>query len=249
MTRSTNGLQEVFSEVAGSYDLLNHILTLGLDVSWRRRAARAGARLGGTAWLDVCSGPGEMARDLARLAPRGVQVIAADFTPAMVEASLEKSRRSGVRFVLSEAGALPFADGTFDLVAISFAARNINTRRELLVGRFREFHRVLRPGGAFLNLETSQPPQGLVRAVFYAYIKTLVKPLGSLISGSKAGYAYLSSTISRFYDADQLAALILEAGFTSVSVKRFLFGAAAVHLAGKQQKPSGQRPSRKTTAA
>jgi len=233
MTSMTHGLQKIFSEVAGSYDLVNHVLTLGLDIPWRRRAARTGARLGGTAWLDVCSGPGEMARDLARLAPRGVRVIAADFTPAMVEASLERSRRAGVRFVLSEAGALPFADGTFDLVTISFAARNINTRRELLVRRFREFQRVLRPGGSFLNLETSQPRQGLIRAVFHAYIKTMVKPLGFILSGSKAGYAYLSSTIPRFHDAEQLAALILEAGFTSVSVERYLFGAAAVHLARK----------------
>jgi len=249
MTRTTYDLQRVFSEVSGSYDLVNHVLTLGQDISWRRRAARAGARLGGTAWLDVCSGPGEMARDLARLAPRGVQVIAADFTPAMVKASLERSRRAGVRFVLSEAGALPFADGTFDLVTISFGTRNINTRRDLLVGRFREFHRVLRPGGAFLNLETSQPPLGLIRAIFHAYVNVLVKPLGFLLSSSKAGYAYLSSTIQRFYDAEKLADLIVEAGFQSVAVKRFLWGAAAVHLAGKSQKPSDQRPNRKTPAA
>lgn len=229
----THGLQKIFSEVAGSYDLVNHVLTLGLDIPWRRRAARAGARLGGEAWLDVCSGPGEMARDLARLAPLGVQIIAADFTLAMVRTSLEKSRRAGVRFVLSEAGALPFPDETFDLVTISFATRNINTGRGLLLRRFREFQRVLKPGGSFLNLETSQPRQELIRSVFHAYIKAAVKPLGFLLTGSKAGYAYLSSTIPRFYDAEQLAALILEAGFRSVSVERFFFGAAAVHLAGK----------------
>lgn len=229
----THGLQRIFSEVANSYDLVNHVLTLGLDIPWRRRAARTGTRLGGEAWLDVCSGPGEMARDLARLAPRGVQIIAADFTPAMVRASLQRSRRAGVRFVLSEAGALPFPDETFDLVTISFATRNINTGREPLLRRFREFRRVLKPGGSFLNLETSQPRQGLIRGVFHAYIKAAVKPLGFLLSGSKAGYAYLSSTIPRFYDAKQLSDLILEAGFRSVSVERLFFGAAAVHLAEK----------------
>jgi demethylmenaquinone methyltransferase/2-methoxy-6-polyprenyl-1,4-benzoquinol methylase len=227
------GLQAVFADVAGTYDLANHVLTLGLDIPWRRRAARAAARLGGKAWLDVCSGPGEMARALARIAPPGVRVIAVDFTPAMVRASIEGARRDGVRFVLSEAAALPFPDETFDLVTISFATRNINTGRELLLRRFRDFRRVLKPGGSFLNLETSQPPRALVRFVFHAYIGTVVKPLGSLLSGSKAGYAYLSSTIPRFYDAEQLTALILEAGFGSVSVNRFFWGAAAMHLASK----------------
>ena len=226
----TRGLQRVFSEVAPSYDLVNHILTLGWDIVWRRKAARLAAGFGGTAWLDVCSGPGEMARRLAALAPSGTLVAAADFTPAMVAASRTRGR---VRFVISEAGELPFPGGCFDLVTISFATRNINTGREPLLARFREFRRVLKPGGLFLNLETSQPPRPLIRKAFHAYIQTVVKPVGLLLSGSRSGYSYLASTIPLFFSAERLSELILEAGFRSADPLPLLFGAAAIHLAIK----------------
>ena len=227
------GLQKVFSEIAPSYDLANHVLTLGLDIPWRKKAARLAAGRGGRTWLDVCSGPGEMARNLARLAPQGTMVVAADFTPAMLSAAAKKSARARIRLVLSEAGDLPFPDGTFDLLTISFATRNINTGRDHLLRRFQEFRRVLKRGGLFLNLETSQPNSILVRKLFHGYVKTVVKPVGTFLSGSSAGYIYLSSTIPRFYGASALAGLMSEAGFRDVSHKPLMLGAAAIHLARK----------------
>ncbi len=228
-----NGLRELFSEVASTYDLANHILTLGLDIPWRRSAARAATARGGSAWLDVCCGPGEMTCNLASLAPSGTQIVGADFTPAMIFASAGRRGREAVRFVVSEAGHLPFRDASFDLVTISFATRNINTGPEHLRDRFREFRRVLRPGGTFLNLETSQPSARFVRAVFHAYVRTFVPRVGAVLFGSRAAYAYLSSTIPRFYDVARLSELILESGFGAVRVRRLFFGAAAIHLARK----------------
>ena len=96
-----------------------------------------------------------------------------------------------------------------------------------------EFRRVLKPGGRFVNLETSQPRWGIVRTLFHAYVVVLVRRVGSRISGSTAGYAYLSTTIPKFYGAEELAAILKEAGFAPVSVKRLLCGAAAVHTARK----------------
>ncbi len=230
----SQGLRLLFSQVASTYDLVNHLLTLGLDIPWRRAAARIAVAQGGRRWLDVCSGPGEMARNLARLAPAGTRIFAADFTPAMLSAGRWTGLSVPIHRIVSEAGHLPFPNGSFDLVTISFATRNINTSRDLLVARFREFHRVLRPGGLFVNLETSQPPFPVVRAMFRAYVRTFVRPLGSLLSGSKPAYAYLASSIPRFYDPDGLAALLRQAGFGRVTYRRLMLGAAAIH---KAQKP------------
>jgi demethylmenaquinone methyltransferase/2-methoxy-6-polyprenyl-1,4-benzoquinol methylase len=114
-------------------------------------------------------------------------------------------------------------------VTISFATRNINVSKKILVERLKEFQRILKPGGRFVNLETSQPPSRLIRRIFHLYVRFTVNRLGSGISGSKAGYAYLAQTIPRFYYAGELAEIMRQAGFTRVSIHPMLFGVAAIH--------------------
>jgi demethylmenaquinone methyltransferase/2-methoxy-6-polyprenyl-1,4-benzoquinol methylase len=223
-------LREIFGEVAETYERVNRVLTLGFDRRWRRATARRAARQGGSRWLDVCSGTGEMAENLARRAPEGTEIVALDFSLPMLSHARTKTMARPVAFVLGDVKSLPFPDATFDLATISFATRNINLSRPVLVATFGEIRRVLKPGGRFVNLETSQPRWGIVRKLFHAYVAALVRRVGSRISGSTAGYAYLSTTIPRFYGAEELAAILREAGFASVSVKRLLFGAAAIHV-------------------
>ncbi len=122
---------------------------------------------------------------------------------------------------------------TFDLVTISFATRNININRDALVHCLGEFHRILKPGGRFINLETSQPSSLVMKKLFHKYVKLFVKPIGQFLSGSRAGYAYLSHTIPRFYSADEFADLIHQAGFEEVTFNRMLHGVAAIHKAVK----------------
>lgn len=226
-------LREIFGEVAGTYERVNRVLTLGFDRPWRRAAAKRAARAGGTRWLDVCSGTGEMAENLSRRAAAAVEIIALDFSRPMLTLARAKSMARPVEFVLGDVKRLPFPDGTFDLLTISFATRNINLSREILAANFTEFRRVLRPGGRFVNLETSQPGSRIVRALFHSYVRLLVRRVGTKISGSRAGYAYLSTTIPRFYGADELTGILREAGFASVSCERLFFGAAAIHTAEK----------------
>jgi demethylmenaquinone methyltransferase/2-methoxy-6-polyprenyl-1,4-benzoquinol methylase len=116
---------------------------------------------------------------------------------------------------------------------MSFATRNVNLNREVLLRAFAELHRVLKPGGLFVNLETSQPDSAFIRKCFHLYVKLLVKPVGRLISGSNVAYAYLSRTIPRFYAAEELASIMREAGFSEVYFRRLLLGAAAIHEARK----------------
>lgn len=226
-------IESIFTEVSRTYELANHILTFGLDVLWRKKAAREGARAGGTLWLDVCSGTGEMARNLSFLAPKKVKIIALDFCQSMLTKIREKKSRSKISLVLAEANPLPFAPNTFDLVAISFATRNLNLSREALLRNFKEFLRVLKPGGSLVNLETSQPQLGIVQRLFHYYIRSVVLPVGFFISGSKAGYRYLSSTIPRFYRPEELSHFLQEARFERVTFKRLFFGIAAIHTAIK----------------
>lgn len=231
--RANRPLREIFGEVAATYEKVNRVLTLGFDRRWRRAAARIAAKEGGERWLDVCSGTGEMAEGLARLAGEGTAITALDFSLPMLAHARGKDMARPVDFVLGDVKSLPFPDAAFDLVAISFATRNINLSRPVLVATFAEFLRVLKPGGRFVNLETSQPRCGAVRRLFHAYVALLVKRVGTRLSGSTAGYAYLSTTIPKFYGAEELAAILKEGGFADVSFRRLLFGAAAVHVSRK----------------
>jgi demethylmenaquinone methyltransferase/2-methoxy-6-polyprenyl-1,4-benzoquinol methylase len=227
------GVQKIYTEVARTYELVNHVLTLGLDIRWRKKAARAAAQMGGNLWLDVCSGTGEMARYLSILSDEGVNIFAVDFSFPMLKKVRDTGNIPNLNPVIAEAGILPFADASLDLVTISFATRNLNPRKEILESYLEEFNRVLKPGGHFVNLETSQPSTKIIRKLFHFYTKRIVKPLGWILSGSKAGYSYLSFTIPRFYAPDEFARILRQSGFSDVGFRRFLLGIAAMHVAKK----------------
>ncbi|MHA2386755.1 MAG: ubiquinone/menaquinone biosynthesis methyltransferase [Candidatus Thorarchaeota archaeon] len=229
----SKGVQRIFSQVSHTYELVNHLLTFGLDVFWRRKASRIAARDGGERWLDVCSGTGETAAYLQKHANGGISVITADFSLPMTRVASQKHEAKQITMTLADAKQLPYPDNTFDLVIISFATRNINKTRESLLEYLREFRRVLKPGGRFINLETSQPQSRFIRWLFHLYIRLTVKPLGSFISGSKSGYAYLSYTVPRFYSADEFVQILHEAGFRGAGFQHMTLGLAAIHWAMK----------------
>jgi demethylmenaquinone methyltransferase/2-methoxy-6-polyprenyl-1,4-benzoquinol methylase len=226
-------IQNMFAEVPATYELVNHVLTLGLDVLWRRRMTRIAASAGGTHWADMCTGTGETAVYLSRLAPNGTKVYGVDFSDVMLAKAREKPQAAGIEFVAADIKSLPFDDDTFDLITMSFATRNINLSRDILLRSFAEYCRVLKPGGRFVNLETSRPPSALVRKCFDLYVKLIVERLGRRISGARTAYGYLAATIPRFYGAEELAAIMKEAGFGQVTFQRLMFGAAAIHQAKK----------------
>ncbi|MCF2138356.1 MAG: ubiquinone/menaquinone biosynthesis methyltransferase [Candidatus Thorarchaeota archaeon] len=230
----TARLQQVFSDIAQKYEQVNHVFTLGLDIIWRSLAVRIvkKLKLRGT-WLDVCSGTGEMAALLQQIADRRTRVVTSDFSQDMLTASKNKEPSHRLQFILTDTRRLPFLDESVDLVTISFATRNLNNGPSELVSVFREFYRVLRPGGIFLNLETSQPSQPIIRESFHRYVDLAVNHLGPLLAGSKEGYSFLADTVQGFYDAETLSLLIRRAGFQSVWFKKIFFGVAAVHLATK----------------
>ncbi len=227
------GVRKIYSEVANTYELVNHVLTFGLDIYWRKKAARIAASKAGRYWLDVCSGTGEMAQNLSHFAKDDVKIISVDFSATMLSKAQKKKNNANIYFAEAEAKCLPFPDDTFDLVTISFATRNISPNKDYLVSHLHEFYRVLRPEGRFVNLETSQPSSKFIRQLFHFYIHLFVKPIGTFISGSKSGYSYLSFTIPRFYPADEFSSIIHQAGFRKVKYRKLFFGASAIHIAEK----------------
>ncbi len=232
------GIQTFYSRIWGSYELINRVLTLGLDALWRKKAAKIAAETcpSKERFLDICSGTGQTAVNLTKHLPDSARIVAADFSQQMLEEASEKINKKGIkniRFTLTDALHLPFEDNAFDIVTITFATRNLNAKEGHLLKAFREFHRVLKPGGCFLNLETSQPASSIIKKLFHLYVKLTVKPIGHLISGSESSYAYLSRSIRSFYSAPELEAILKDAGFETVEYKKMLFGAVALHNARK----------------
>jgi demethylmenaquinone methyltransferase/2-methoxy-6-polyprenyl-1,4-benzoquinol methylase len=227
------GIKKIFSEVPQTYELVNHVLTFGLDVLWRRKAAKIATEGRGSRLLDICSGTGETAIYLLRSSGEGTAVVAADFSDPMIRKLEEKPEADRILLTLADASSLPFPDDTFDAITISFATRNISVTQDHLSKCFSEFHRVLRPGGVFVNMETSQPPSGFIRRLFHLYVRAFVRPMANSISGSKSSYAYLANSILNFCNAGELQDSIKQAGFPNVEFDLLLFGIVAVHKAIK----------------
>ena len=232
-SETVSPIQSMFAEVPETYELVDHVLTLGLDIIWRRKAVRIAVKGGGTKWIDMCTGTGETAVYLSRLAPEGTEVYAVDFCEPMIEKARNKPEAERIHFVVADTGALPFDDETFDLITMSFATRSSHVSREILTRIFAEYHRVLKPGGRFVSLETSRPPCRPIRKCFDLHVKLFVEQIGGRISGSRRAYAFLARTIRGFYTAEELAEIMRRAGFDDVTFQRLFFGVAAIHQARK----------------
>ncbi len=227
-------VHDLFGRIAPRYDLLNHLLSFSLDRTWRTRTARRVCpRLRpGSRVLDVCCGTGDLAFAIereSRRGSRGAQILGGDFVHAMLERARGKAARisSDVQFLAVDALRLPFADATFDLVAVAFGFRNLAS----YAAGIDEFRRVLRPGGQLAILEFSEPPGPAFGRLYRFYFRKILPVLGGLISGSRQAYGYLPASVARFPSPEDLAERLRVAGFSSVRFERWMGGIVALHLA------------------
>ena len=237
MVTEKKPLYDIFTAVPGTYDLINCIFTWGLDRKWRLEAARTCLKTHPLKILDLCCGTGDLTIKLANLAAHDTTVIGLDYSQPMLEKAKEKARhlqlKERLTFIQGDVNDLPFPDGDFDCIGISFAFRNLTYKNPLTQRYLAEILRVLKPGGRFVIVESSQPPNPLIRKLDHLYLRTIVRWTGSLLSGNKPAYTYLSESARRFYDVEELGDLLIKTGFSKFSAKRFLFGATAIHTVVK----------------
>lgn len=230
-------LQRMFAAVPRNYDLINRLFTWGLDERWRARAARTILETSPRRVLDLCCGTGDLALRLVRQASHTTAVVGADFSAPMLEVARARAGSAGLDgrlpFVLADAGDLPFPDGHFDEIGIAFAFRNLTWRNPRRERHLAEVRRVLRPGGRFVIIESSQPAAATARKVVHWYVRGVVAHLGGFLSSQRGAYRYLAESACNFPPPDEVAAMLDEAGFTRVNWQPLLGGVAALHVARK----------------
>lgn len=239
-------LHGVFTSVTDRYDLINAVMTLGWDRVWRNRAVRACLERRPATFLDLCCGTGDLALGVARAARKkgmSPQIVGLDYSPPMLARAREKMRaRSGkapVTVVQGNAAALPFPAERFDAVGIAFAFRNLTWNNPLTKDCLAEVVRVLKPGGAFVVVESSQPADPLVRWGFRLYLRGVARPVGACLSNNPSAYRYLAESAASFYGPAAVTQILVHAGFARVSAAPMLFGAAALHVAVKEGSGEG----------
>jgi len=187
--------------------------------------------------LDLGCGTGDLAISLARLTSGVVELIGLDYSLPMLRMALKKADRSvkGERpsFLYGDAAHLPFPDGYFDSVGISFAFRNLTYKNPRAGDYLAEVLRVLGSNGRFVIVESSQPEVRMVRKLFHLYLRWFVFKLGHLISGNRGAYSYLAESAARFYTAGELGEMLTAAGFRRVSFRPFFWGTAGICVAVK----------------
>lgn len=226
-------VNRMFGAVAARYDLLNRLMTFGLDQGWRRWAVRAvtpqRALAGPPAVLDVATGTGDFLPILRQAMP-GAVVVGADFCLPMMQAGRGKADALG-GYVTGDALALPFPAAHFDAITTGFAMRNVADIEQA----FREMWRVTKPGGMMACLEVARPRWALVRWGHRMYFNRIVPIIGRLVAGKAAGdaYTYLPQSAAVFPPPPALAAIMREAGWQNVRYTLLGLGAVAVHVGEK----------------
>jgi len=225
------GSGEMFDSIAPRYDLLNRLISLGLDQGWRRRTVAALSLGPGKTALDLATGTGDLALMIARTHPEAT-VIATDPSRGMLDVAVEKGRPLGerLRFVVGDAQAIDLPDQSVDAVSMAFGIRNVEDRPRAL----REMARVTRDGGRISILELSEPKRGVLAGLARFHIHQVVPLIGGALSGS-AEYAYLQRSIAAFPAPDVFAETMSASGLRVLEVAPMSFGAVCLFVATPQR--------------
>jgi demethylmenaquinone methyltransferase/2-methoxy-6-polyprenyl-1,4-benzoquinol methylase len=218
-------VREKFAAISPRYDLLNTLLSFGVDASWRRAVARELPAARYPLVLDVCAGTLPLARELKRDARR--QVIALDFCPEMLACG--RSKGPPIPLLCADGQLLPLRAGAVDGATVAFGVRNLASPGAGVA----EMHRVLKPGGRAVILEFSRPKGPLFGRLYRLYLARVLPAVGGLVSGDREAYGYLASSIGAFMEPAELAGLMHQAGFRSVRHRPLTMGIVTMYVGDK----------------
>jgi demethylmenaquinone methyltransferase/2-methoxy-6-polyprenyl-1,4-benzoquinol methylase len=219
---------EMFDSISGQYDLLNRLLSLGVDRWWRHSMARRVRRHSPQSVLDVATGTGDSAIALKKSGAS--RIVGVDISEQMLEQARKKPRSAGVEFVKADGEQLPFGDCSFDAVTISFGIRNFEQRQQGL----KEMKRVLKQSGALVVLELSMPANRIIRRLYKLYFLSVIPMVGKLVSRNSYAYRYLPCSVDEFPPRQAFAAEIKDAGFEKVKATPLSGGLATIYEAKKK---------------
>ena len=227
-------IRQMFDSIAADYDSLNHLMSLGIDRSWRRRALRRILDPSGPQQImDLACGTGDFAIAIAKAMREDSHVTGVDLSEGMLEVMRKKveaeSLGGRISIMRGEGEGLDFPEGSFDCVSIAFGIRNFEDRERGL----REILRVLRPGGRLVILELSVPSNRILRGLYNLYFKHIVPSIGKAVSGDGAAYRYLPASVNSFPGKKEWMQTMSACGFSQVSHKAFSLGICRMYTAVK----------------
>jgi len=220
-------VQGKFAAISPRYDLLNTVLSFGIDASWRKAVCRELPAARYPLVLDVCAGTLPLARELLKASGR--RVVALDFCHAMLVRGREKAPRQALPLICGDGMRLPLRDASVDAATVAFGVRNL-AQPSLGVS---EMHRVLRPGGRAVVLEFSRPKNPLFGPLYSFYLKRLLPFVGGIVSGDREAYGYLAASIGKFMEPAELAAIMRQAGFRGVRYQALTMGIVTLYVGDK----------------
>ena len=222
---------DLFSRISGRYDLMNDIMTFGMHRGWKRKTAAIATQNSTGGALDVSTGTGDLAFQLTRM-PGVTRSVALDLLPEMIFRAQQKCHRQArisPSFIVGDALSLPFPSGAFACSTAGFSLRNMPDVRRAIA----EMTRVVRPGGRVALLELSPMESGLKARLFRLYFHRLVPLVGGVIAGDRTAYSYLPQSVDTFIGAEELAAILRDAGLSGVGYQRLGFGTVCIHWGDK----------------
>jgi len=232
---SDSAIGSMFDDIAPRYDFLNHLLSFGVDRSWRRKVVKViSETYRNPLILDVATGTCDLAIEAMKLDP--VHITGIDISPRMLDLGREKIRRKKLEqkidLVQAESEKIPFSDGSFDVAMVAFGVRNFRDRQKGLS----EMNRVLAANGMIIVLEFSRPEHFPFRQMYFFYFRVLLPLIGRLFSGNREAYRYLPESVMQFPDYEQFMDLLKDAGFPSVRCIRLTGGIACIYAGMKTAK-------------
>lgn len=222
---------DMFNNIAGKYDFLNHFLSMGIDKGWRKKAIKEIGKVNPKIILDVATGTGDLAIVAAKLNPE--KIIGVDIAVQMLEVGrnklAEKNLNKLITLQTGDSEALPFADNEFDAITCAYGVRNF----ENLHAGLREMSRVMRSGGKVAILEFSRPKAFPMKQLYYFYFKYICPMFGRIVSKDNRAYTYLHESAMAFPEGDHFCEILEECGFKDAKAKPLTFGITTLYMATK----------------